>query len=415
MALASLAMLAALLPMAASAGTLNTVVLDDGTCGHNLQLGSDPTSSSSSTPWFLLYGDGGAASYGIFIDGASIGTFNTTSVYGYVCIHATTALAQGGHTLTGNELAPHAGYTVTPFAFSVDTVPPAVPSPPALSPNSDSGVVGDGITSYTSLMLTGTSEPGVLVRVYDGATGVGGARADSSGHWLVMTITLSVATHVLSATATDQAGNTSAHSGSTTVSIVSGTATVPGAPSLTGATAGNGSVSLAWTAPVSNGGSAITGYKVYRSTSSGGETLLATLGVVTGYLNSGLTNGVTYYYKVSALNAIGEGALSAERSATPVATATVPTAPTGVAATPYKPHGVSLTWSPSLSKGSVISAYRIYRATSSGGEVLLATVGNVTTFIDTGTSRGVTYYYKVSAVNGVGESALSVEVSAIAH
>ena len=51
-------------------------------------------------------------------------------------------------------------------------------------------------------------------------------------------------------------------------------ATVPGAPTLNSATAGNGSVTLAWSAPASNGGSAITGYKVYRGTASGGETLL---------------------------------------------------------------------------------------------------------------------------------------------
>ena len=51
-------------------------------------------------------------------------------------------------------------------------------------------------------------------------------------------------------------------------------ATAPGAPTLNSATAGNGSVALAWSAPASDGGSAITGYKVYRGTSSGGETLL---------------------------------------------------------------------------------------------------------------------------------------------
>ena len=40
----------------------------------------------------------------------------------------------------------------------------------------------------------------------------------------------------------------------------------PGAPTLNSATAGNGSVALAWSAPASDGGSAITGYKVYRGT-----------------------------------------------------------------------------------------------------------------------------------------------------
>src|SRR6185436_19591498 len=55
--------------------------------------------------------------------------------------------------------------------------------------------------------------------------------------------------------------------------------TPPGAPNLTAATAGNGSVALAWSAPASNGGSAITGYQIWRGTSSGGATSIATVGV----------------------------------------------------------------------------------------------------------------------------------------
>ena len=99
--------------------------------------------------------------------------------------------------------------------------------------------------------------------------------------------------------------------------------TVPTAPQNLVATAGNAQVSLSWTAPASNGGSAITNYKVYRSTTSGTETLLTTLGNVQTYTNTGLTNGQAYFYKVSAVNSVGESALSKEASATP--TASVPT------------------------------------------------------------------------------------------
>ena len=93
---------------------------------------------------------------------------------------------------------------------------------------------------------------------------------------------------------------------------------MPGRADAQPATGGNGTVALGWTPPASNGGSAITGYKVYRGTASGGETLLTTLGLVTSYVDStGVPNGTTYYYRVSAVNAVGEGALSNERSATP--------------------------------------------------------------------------------------------------
>jgi PKD repeat protein len=76
---------------------------------------------------------------------------------------------------------------------------------------------------------------------------------------------------------------------------------------------------LTWTTP-SDGGSAITGYNLYRSTSAGGETLYRSLGVVNTFTDTGLTNGTTYYYKVAAVNSVGVGALSNEVSATPMGT-----------------------------------------------------------------------------------------------
>lgn len=97
------------------------------------------------------------------------------------------------------------------------------------------------------------------------------------------------------------------------------TPTEPGAPTLTAASPGNANVALLWSPPASNGGSVITNYKVYRGTTSGGETLLTTVGNVGGYIDETVTNGTTYYYKVSAVNAVGEGPLSNELSATPTA------------------------------------------------------------------------------------------------
>lgn len=90
---------------------------------------------------------------------------------------------------------------------------------------------------------------------------------------------------------------------------------VPSATTLSG-TAGNTQNVLNWTAAAGNGAT-VTGYKVYRGLSSGTETLVTTVGAVLTYTDTGRTNGTAYYYKVSAVNSVGEGPLSNEVSLTP--------------------------------------------------------------------------------------------------
>ena len=102
----------------------------------------------------------------------------------------------------------------------------------------------------------------------------------------------------------------------------SSSTTAPSQPQNLMATAGNSLVSLSWTAPSSNGGSAITGYKVYKSTSSGTENLLTTIGNVTSYNDTTVTNGQAYFYKVSSVNSVGESSQSNEANATPTAPVT---------------------------------------------------------------------------------------------
>ncbi len=80
------------------------------------------------------------------------------------------------------------------------------------------------------------------------------------------------------------------------------------------ATVGDGRVMLSWEAPVSDGGSPITAYRVYRSTTSGSNyVLIATVSSdATTYTDLGVTNDVTYYYVVHAVNIIGESPASNE-------------------------------------------------------------------------------------------------------
>jgi len=185
--------------------------------------------------------------------------------------------------------------------------------------------------------------------------------------------------------------------------------TVPSAPRNLVARAGDGYVNLSWEVPVDDGGSPITGYWIYRGTSPGNETFLTTVGNVLTYNDTGLTNGQRYYYRVSALNGVGEGELSVEVSAVPLS---VPSAPQNLVAR-WGDGYVDLTWeAPAEDGGSPIIGYKIYRGTSPGNETFLTTVGNVLTYNDTGLTNGQRYYYRVSAVSGVGEGELSVEVNA---
>jgi len=175
----------------------------------------------------------------------------------------------------------------------------------------------------------------------------------------------------------------------------------PDPPTGLTATPGNGQVTLSW-----NPSAGATSYDVKRSTTSGGPyTVIANDITTTSYTNTGLTNGVTYYFVVSAANSEGESPNSAEVSATPQLP--VPPVPTGLTATPGNGQ-VALAWNASAGATS----YNVKRSTTSGGPY--ATIASPTTnsYTNTGLSNGTTYYYVVSAVNAAGESANSSQVSA---
>jgi len=91
-------------------------------------------------------------------------------------------------------------------------------------------------------------------------------------------------------------------------------ATLPAAPSSLAAAAGNASVALTWASS-----SGATSYHVKRATISGGPYTQLAAPNSTAYSDTGLTNGTTYYYVVSALDAAGESANSTQAGATPSA------------------------------------------------------------------------------------------------
>jgi Fibronectin type 3 domain-containing protein len=184
----------------------------------------------------------------------------------------------------------------------------------------------------------------------------------------------------------------------------------PLAPTGLAAVAGNNEVDLAW-----NASAGASGYNVKRSTASGGPYTTIAPGVTaTVFTDSTAVNGVTYFYVVSAENAVGESGDSSQVSATPQAP-TAPVAPTALTARASGKKKISLTWTQSGSPN--VTQNRIYRSTVNGGSYsLVATIAATSSFNNTSLTSGTTYYYVVTAVNGSGlESPASNQSSATAR
>ena len=123
-------------------------------------------------------------------------------------------------------------------------------------------------------------------------------------------------------------GGGSSSGSSTTVS----TSSVPGAPTIGTATAGDGSASISFTAPSTTGSSAITSYTATCTASSASITGSGSSSPITV---SGLTNGVSYSCSVTATNSVGTSAASSTVSVTPAAASGGGTTTTGAVDCPY--------------------------------------------------------------------------------
>ena len=183
--------------------------------------------------------------------------------------------------------------------------------------------------------------------------------------------------------------------------------TPPAAPQNLAATSIRNGIALAWGVPLSDGGSPITNYTIYRGISSGAEANYQTIGNVTAFNDSIAIPQGQYYYQVRAINSIGEGNPSNEVNATPL---TCPSAPLNLTVT-QSGNIILLEWRPPALDGqSPITNYRIYRKTNDGNWVPIATIGNVLSYNDTNLTVGDTYSYKVTALNAIGESVFSDEI-----
>jgi hypothetical protein len=189
--------------------------------------------------------------------------------------------------------------------------------------------------------------------------------------------------------------------------------TVPGTPTSLSATSGNAQVSLAWTAPASDGGAAITDYAVQFSSDSGStwSTFADGTSTTTSATVTGLTNGTAYVFRVAATNSAGTGAYTAASSSVTPSAASVPGVPTSVRRGSLywscQPNDNAIAWDAPVSDGgSTITGY-LWRIGSGGATTLVSPAsgndgagGNYTGGRVLGLPTGGSF--QVAAVNAVG-------------
>ena len=177
-------------------------------------------------------------------------------------------------------------------------------------------------------------------------------------------------------------------------------------------TGGDGFIHLYWEPPNNDGGTSINNYNIYRN-----STLLLSVGSdERDYNDTGLCNGVTYYYSVSAVNSLGESYLTDEYWFIPNSVEPLyrkPSAPLNVSGELID-NRVKISWSSPLDNGGLpIRGYRLYRSVNSSDKfALFMEFGSQDfSYTDRDIIAGNDYYYRISAFNMLYEG----NVSAIIH
>ncbi|MEO8619597.1 MAG: fibronectin type III domain-containing protein [bacterium] len=180
----------------------------------------------------------------------------------------------------------------------------------------------------------------------------------------------------------------------------------PSAATIGVVTTGNGQLTVAFTAPSSDGGSPITNYE-YSTDNGATWTTRSPSATTSPIVITGLTNGTTYQVRIRALNAAGTGTMSAAAPGTPT---TTPGAPSISSITPGNGQlSVALT-APASTGGTAITNYEY--STDNGVTWLVRSPAATTSpLVITGLINGTTYAVRLRAVNAVGSGTQSTALS----
>ena len=279
-------------------------------------------------------------------------------------------------------------------ATTLATVPDAADAPTLVQAS-----VSEITVSWAAPRNGGSAITGYTVRLFNGDTLVD-TKTTETKTTEATTVTFADLTRGIaytadvSAVSTIGSGTASAHSEALTIPL-----TVPGVPDAPTLTAPSSTeIAVAWSAPVDDGGSSITGYRV--NLYKGSELVKTATTDALTLTFTGLTRATAYTAEVIAVNAIGGDSVS-DRSAVVSTPATIPGIPTTVTLTAPSATEIAASWTaPSDNGGTAVTSYSVKLFQ---GSTLVSTgeTGNLS-FTFSGLTRVTAYTVEVFATNSVG-------------
>jgi titin len=282
-----------------------------------------------------------------------------------------------------------------------DTVVPAGPPEP---PTGLTAVAGDTQVELSWNASDGNGSPVTQYAITPRAGGISTTPTvvDGTANRAVITGLADGTSYVFDIVAT----NTIGHSTTVTSASVS-PAGAPQAPSGVSAAAGDTSATVSWSGAADNG-NAITGYRIVPVGPNGSVAPTTTVAGARTAIIGGLTNGSSYRFEVSALNAIGTSAVTVSAAVVPAGS---PLQPVSVAASAGDGQA-TIFWTAADDNGSPIIDYTV-TPVGPGGPLPAATVdGAAVSTTITGLANGTSYTFEVTATNALGTSAAGVSPAA---
>jgi hypothetical protein len=364
-----------------------------------------------SPPTAVLAFGGSAAGGQAVVSWSAPNTDGGTAVTGYTATASdgvSTCTTNGALACTITGLTDNTSYTVTvtatnlvgtsdPSAASTGTMISGLPDPP-------SGVSAVAGAGQATVSWTAPSGNGSSISGYTATSSPGGFTcAWTSGPTQCSVVGLSDGTSYTFTVNATNGNGTGVPSTPSNAAIPLGVPSPPTAVLAFGGSAAGGQAVVSWSAPNTDGASAVTGYTV---TASDGVSTCTTNGALACTI-TGLTNVSSYTFTVTATNLVGTSDPSAASTGTMISG--LPDPPSGVSAVAGAGQA-TVSWTAPSGEGSSIWAYT---ATSSPGGYTCTWTTGPTQCAVTGLTDGTSYTFTVDAINGNGPGSPSDPSSAV--